>query len=193
MPQATHISDLIPDPRNTRKRTERNLATIEASLKEVGAARSIVIDEDNVILAGNGTVEAAGIAGIEKLRIIDADGDTIIAVRRSGLTPDQKIRLSLADNRSAELAEWDLEQLQDFREAGVDFDGLFSGKELDKMLKGLNDIPDITIPADEEPIRQQAVVVMCADADEQEQVFRDISALGMMPHKTLVESKITVK
>jgi len=82
------------------------------SLQQVGAARSIVIDEDNVILAGNGTVDAAGEAGIERVRIIEADGHELIAVRRRGLSVEQKRRLALADNRSAELAEWDYAELQ---------------------------------------------------------------------------------
>src|SRR6266487_4584445 len=55
-----------------------------ASLKDVGAARSIVIDERNEILAGNGVLAGAAEAGLTKLQIIEADGDTIIAVRRRG-------------------------------------------------------------------------------------------------------------
>lgn len=107
----THISDLTPDPNNFRKRTERSHAAIVDSLQEVGAARSIVIDEHDVILAGNGVVEAAAEAGIEKVRVIDASGDEIIAVRRRNLTPDMKQRLALFDNRAAELSEWDTEKL----------------------------------------------------------------------------------
>jgi hypothetical protein len=44
------------------------------ALHEVGAARSIVIDENSVILAGNGVTEAAAEAGITKVRIIDVAG-----------------------------------------------------------------------------------------------------------------------
>jgi DNA modification methylase len=105
------IGDLKPDPANCRKHNPRNIGSIVHALQNVGAARSIVIDEDNVILAGNGLVEAAGEAGIENVRIVEADGNTIIAVRRSGLTPKQKAELAIADNRTAELAEWDAEQL----------------------------------------------------------------------------------
>ena len=100
-----------------------------SSLQEVGASRSIVIDEDNIILAGNGVIEAAGIAGIENVRVIEADGNEIIAVKRKGLTPEQKTRLALWDNRAAELAEWDVEQLQIEFDAGM-LDGMFSEFEL---------------------------------------------------------------
>jgi len=58
-----HIGQLKPDPRNARKHNPRNIGMIEAALHEVGAARSIVIDEDGVVLAGNGVVEAAALAG----------------------------------------------------------------------------------------------------------------------------------
>ncbi len=58
--EVTGIGDLFPDPRNARKHSPRNVGSITDALHKVGAARSIVIDEDNVILAGNATVEAAG-------------------------------------------------------------------------------------------------------------------------------------
>jgi ParB-like chromosome segregation protein Spo0J len=105
------ISLLKPDKNNRRKHNERNIGMIVSSLQTVGASRSIVIDEDNNILAGNGTVEAAQIAGIKKLRIVDADGEEIIAVRRTGLTDEQKRYLAISDNRTAELATWSQDQL----------------------------------------------------------------------------------
>jgi len=103
----TTLASLRPDPNNARRHTPRNVGMIETALREVGAARSIVIDEDGVVLAGNATIEAAAAAGIEKIQVIDTDGETIIAVRRTGLTPEQKTRLALYDNRAAELAQWD--------------------------------------------------------------------------------------
>lgn len=126
------IADLIPDDENARLHNERNIGQIVRSLQEVGAARSIVIDENNKILAGNGVVEAAGIAGIEDVQIIDASGNSIIAIRRSGLTPEQKKRLALFDNRAAELAEWDISVLKVEFEAGL-LEGMFSNKELEIM------------------------------------------------------------
>lgn len=107
------LADLRPDPRNARRRTPRSKALLDHSLSQFGAARSIVIDEEGRILAGNGTVEAAAAAGITKVQVVDADGDTLIAVRRSDLSPDEKIGLALADNRTADLAEWDVPQLEE--------------------------------------------------------------------------------
>jgi hypothetical protein len=105
------LSDLKQDHKNARKRTETSASLLKESLQRYGPARSIVIDEDDRILAGNGTVEAALGLGIEGLRVIDANPDEIIAVRRTGLTEDQKVGLALADNRTADLAEWDAEML----------------------------------------------------------------------------------
>jgi len=59
----SHIGDLKPDNQNARRHTERNLAMIEDSLREVGFARSGVIDDDGNILAGNATVEVAAQLG----------------------------------------------------------------------------------------------------------------------------------
>jgi DNA modification methylase len=112
----TSVKDLKSDHKNARRRTDRSASLIAESLKRFGAARSIVIDEDGRILAGNGTVEGAKKAGIDKLRIIEAEGDELIAVRRAGLSEDEKVGLALADNRSSDLSEWDHEMLRQLSE-----------------------------------------------------------------------------
>jgi len=118
-----NISDLIPDAQNARAHNPRNVGMIVNALHEVGAARSIVIDEQGNILAGNATIEAAAEAGIENLHIVEADGETIVAVRRSNLTPEQKKRLAYFDNRTAELADWDSAQVLADLDAGLDCRG----------------------------------------------------------------------
>jgi DNA modification methylase len=134
MSDPTTVDALVPDPHNRRKRTPRNLDMIAASLREVGAARSIVIDEHNEILAGNGVVESAAAAGISKVQVVDADGDTVIAVRRIGLTPEQKRALAIFDNRTGELAEWNVEQLAADEVAGLTFEPFFFEEELRALL-----------------------------------------------------------
>jgi DNA modification methylase len=95
--------------------------------------RSIVLDENNVIRAGNGTVEEAGQIGIEKVRVIDADGDEIIAVRRKGLTEAEWKEYAVADNRSSDLSEWDAKVLAELSEE-IDLSGLFFEDELAELL-----------------------------------------------------------
>lgn len=137
------IAELKRDPKNARKHTRRNIDMLVGSLQEVGAARSIVIDEDDMILAGHGVIEAAGLAGIKRLRVIEADGNEIIAVRRSGLTQTQKRKLSLYDNRVAELADWDPEILAGMIAEDEDLlADMFTADELAALLNNVGDDQD---------------------------------------------------
>jgi len=131
---AAHLRDLTPDPQNRRQHNPRNVGMIVDSLHHVGAGRSIVIDEKGVILCGNATVDAAAEAGIEKVRIIEASGNEVIAVRRRGLTAAQKRYLAISDNRTAELASWDLDQLRADADAGLDLASFWSDTELASLL-----------------------------------------------------------
>jgi hypothetical protein len=129
----TTLADLTPDPRNPRKHGERNIATLEKSLEAFGAARSIVVDETGRILAGNGVVEAAANIGIERVRSVEVDGNEIVAVVRRGLTEEQKLGLAVADNRVAELAEWDTNILAQIG-TEIDLTPFFSEEELGDLL-----------------------------------------------------------
>lgn len=130
------LSDLVQDPKNRRTHSARNLAMVEASLREVGAARSIVIDEDDVILAGNGVATAAADLGLTKLRVVEVEGDEIVAVRRRGLSEAQKRALAMYDNRTAELSTWNVEQLQADALEGLDLTAFWTAEELARVAPG---------------------------------------------------------
>lgn len=152
-----HIKDLVPDPRNARRHNPRNIGMIEDALHEVGAARSIVIDEGGRILVGNGTVEAAAQAGIERVKVVEADGNEIVAVRRRGLTERQKLRLSLLDNRSAEVSGWESGVLRSLQQEDESLlNGVFTDNELRKLLERAGEVPIIRdepdVPVDEDSI-----------------------------------------
>jgi hypothetical protein len=100
--ETLQIKDLTPDPNNARQHDEKNLKAIQGSLKEFGQRKPIVITEDGVIVAGNGTVEAAKRLGWLKIDAVKVPGDW---------TPDQVKAFALADNRTAELAAWSPEVL----------------------------------------------------------------------------------
>ncbi|GAB3546399.1 hypothetical protein GCM10027577_19800 [Spirosoma fluminis] len=98
---STTISDLIPDQHNANRGTEYGGHLLEKSLRELGAGRSILIDKNKNIIAGNKTAETAAAIGMEKVRIIETDGTEIIAVMRTDLDIDSKQgrELALADNQ----------------------------------------------------------------------------------------------
>jgi ParB-like chromosome segregation protein Spo0J len=191
-----HISELTSDPVNARKHTPRNIGMIVEALQEVGAARSIVIDEDGRVLAGNGTLDAAAEAGITKVQVVDADGDTIIAVRRTGLSEEKKRRLALFDNRAAELAEWSPEVIAAMQDVGTDLSKLWSEDELAEIVKdaagsgGGGGVEEVTvsqapvdvvwvlvgIPVEKWPQHQAAVEAMQLDAAVSTQVKRPAEA-----------------
>ena len=102
------LRDLKPDPQNARKHTPRNVAMVVDALQEVGAARSIVIDEKGVVLAGNATIKAAGQVGLARVKVVDAGGSEIIAGRRTngdaGHTEPQGLNEVMVG--SFENAEW---------------------------------------------------------------------------------------
>ena len=131
--QFRRLADLTPDHRNARKHGERNIGMIEKSLEQFGAGRSILVDENGRILAGNGVVEAAANVGIENLKQVEANGNEIVVVVRRGLTEEQKLGIAVADNRAAELAEWDTKMLEDISK-DIDLHDFFTEEELGEVL-----------------------------------------------------------
>lgn len=109
------IEKLILDPNNARAHDDKNLKAIAGSLAEFGQRKPIVIDQNNVIVAGNGTVTAAKALGWTEIEVVrvpaEWDADRIKA-------------FALADNRTAELASWNPEvlasQLVDLDAVGFD-------------------------------------------------------------------------
>ena len=110
------IDELKFDDKNFNKHTEYGMSLLEKSLRENGAGRSILIDKDNNIIAGNGIIEAAGQVGLEKVKIVETTGDEIVAVKRTDVSLDseQGRTMALADNATASAdLEWDKESIQE--------------------------------------------------------------------------------
>jgi len=96
------VDDLILDPDNARLHSEKNIDSIKLSLKSFGQQKPIVIDNDNMVAAGNGTLIAAKELGWSKIDIV-----------RSDLDKDTLKAFAIADNRTAELSDWDYGTLLD--------------------------------------------------------------------------------
>lgn len=110
------IADLLPDPKNARKHTPRNVGMIVNALHEVGTGRSGLIDENRRVLAGNATLEALAQAGIKRVKIVKSDGEEWVVVQRDGLSEKQKKKMALYDNRTSELSFWDTDILQEMND-----------------------------------------------------------------------------
>ena len=144
------LAALTVDPANTRRHDGRNLEAIQASLSAFGQQKPIVVDAADKVIAGNGTVWAAR-----------ALGWSSIAAVRTSLNGAEAIAFAIADNRTAELAEWDddalavtLAGLQN--DPGVDYLAAgFSDQEIRELcsratgaMDGLVDPDDIPLPPD---------------------------------------------
>lgn len=164
------VSDLIEDPSNVRKHSQKNIAAIKGSLAKFGQQKPIVVDKDNVVLAGNGTLAAAKALGWKSINIV-----------RTSLQGSEAIAYAIADNRTAELAEWDDDLLsvtiQGLLDDGIDVESIgFEKQDLDKWLKrdnqdGDNDTPKIN--------EEYLIVVNCKDESQQRDVFERLVSEGL--------------
>jgi ParB-like chromosome segregation protein Spo0J len=161
------IDDLTLDANNARSHNKKNIDAIAKSLQTFGQRKPVVITKDNIVVAGNGTLEAArqiGWKGLSVVRVPDTwDEDTIKAY-------------ALADNRTAELASWNTEillsQLRELKleewnigELGFkDFD-LKTRDEIDTSIK--------------EIAERYEVVIECADENEQTALLLRLSEEGL--------------
>ena len=129
------------DSKNYRVHPDKNKMIIDKSLKELGAGRSILIDSENEIIAGNGVFEQAEKQNI-KIKIVETDGTELIAVKRTDLKTNDKKRkkLALIDNHSTDTSNFDFEVINvDFEEVELEEWGV----ELEKI-NNINEINEKT-------------------------------------------------
>ena len=141
-PLAVSIDSLTPDPSNARKHDKRNLEAIKASLARFGQTKPIVLHSNGTtIIAGNGTWHAA-----KEL------GWTHIAAAKTNLDTAEAVAYGIADNKTAELAEWEDDTLRDLMDALPDDLKLATGFEGDEIAAMLR-LPDFDLLEDSEQNR----------------------------------------
>lgn len=126
------------DSRNYRKHNDKNKELINKSLTELGAGRSILIDANNEIIAGNGVYEQAQQLGL-KTKIIETDGSELVVVKRTDLATEDEKRKKLAvmDNSTSDTSEFDIELLQEdfgipeLQDLGIEIPDLLVGTNYD--------------------------------------------------------------
>jgi len=171
----TEISDIVkimdinalkPYPNNPRK-NEHAIEPVANSIREFGFKQPIIVDKNNVIIAGHTRLLAAKELGMTKVPVIVADD----------LDPEQVKAYRLADNKTGELAGWDFEKLDielgdiadiDMSDFGFDLDG--DGTQMDSA-----DMPRDDLNYHE----QYGVIVMCESEDEQRKIYDDLTARGL--------------
>lgn len=142
------LDSLIPDAKNANKGTARGNKAVEDSLSLYGAGRSILIDRNGNIIAGNKTSRNAAAAGIDEVIIVPSDGSKLIAVQRMDIDLDspEGRALAISDNRTSELGlEWNPEILAEFA-TDLDLKPFFTDDELNDILPA----SDIELIGDED-------------------------------------------
>lgn len=129
------IDELIPDDKNFNKGTEYGSQLLEKSIRQFGAGRSILIDKNGKIIAGNKTVEQATAIGMDDVIVVKTNGNQIVAVQRTDIDLDTKKgrEMALADNATGKAnLEWDEDVLSDVA-LDLDINPLEWGVKIDVM------------------------------------------------------------
>ncbi len=165
------IDSIRPYEKNPRL-NDKAVDAVAASLREFGFRQPIVVDADDVIIAGHTRWKAAKKLALAKVPVHVA----------TDLTPEQVRAYRITDNKSGELADWDMEilpiELAELKEIGFDMGVLaFGDKELTQLLnlsvniqQGLTDADNVPEPPDD-PITQKGDIwilgnhrLMCGDS-----------------------------
>jgi ParB-like chromosome segregation protein Spo0J len=168
------IDKLLLDPANARKHGKKNLDSIKGSLAKFGQQKPIVVNAENVVVAGNGTLQAAKELGWKEINIVRTD------LKGSDITA-----FGIADNRTSELAEWDDDVLKELLEGlkAEDFDLSAIGfDDFDKELKEETDIP---IKDSESSFVKAELIVSFDEADRFEIINAITEAISRFNNATI--------
>jgi hypothetical protein len=167
------ISDLIPDNKNANKGTEYGKYLMDKSFRQFGAGRSILLDKNNKIIAGNKSTEQCAEIGIEDVIIIESDGTKLIAVKRTDIDIDTKQgrELCLADNSTGKAnLEWDKDMVN----------ALASTFEIDVKDWGIPDFAEKQDEPEQEPTKEisKKLIVTCNDHNQLNELFNELQQRG---------------
>ena len=163
------ITEIKPYDKNPRK-NDGAVDAVAESIKQCGYCAPIVIDEDNVILAGHTRLKA-----LKKLKYKECE-----CVRKVGMTEEQKRKYRLLDNKTNELAEWDIDLLKGELD-GLDFLDFDFGFDIADESEPQAIVEDVAPEVDEEnePITKLGDIwqlgrhmLMCGDSTNAENIAR---------------------
>jgi hypothetical protein len=156
------------DKRNYRKHSDSNKRKIKKSLQECGAGRSVLVDADDTLIAGNGVFEQAQAMGIPT-RVIETDGTELVVVKRTDLRTDDDKRklLAMADNATSDNVEWEDNLLND------DFD-LDVLEDWDIKLKTQNESKDLS----DDISFEYKLEITLSNENDQEKLYNELIERG---------------
>lgn len=162
----TDINNVQPYEKNPRI-NDNAVQYVANSIKDFGFQSPIIVDKNMVIIAGHTRLKAAQSLGLDKVPVIVADE----------LTEEQANALRLADNKTAEQAEWDFELLADEIENIFDFDMqdfgfTFEDDVVEKKTTEREDLSD-------EVESCYQIIIECANEAEQERLYNELVDGGL--------------
>jgi len=165
------VAEIIPYEQNPRK-NDKAVDIVAKSIKEFGFKQPIVIDQNNVIIAGHTRLKAAQKLNIKEVPIVWADD----------LTPEQVKAYRIMDNKSHEYTEWDIDtlktELTELKDLEYDLDLTgFTENELNDLLPNETKEEEFEIPKEPKYKIEQGEIwklgnhrLMCGDATKKEDV-----------------------
>lgn len=115
MSKSVRIEDIINDDKNFNLGTGKGAELLEKSISELGFGRSILLDKNNRIIAGNKSFDVSK-DKLKKIRVIETTGEQLVAVKRTDIDLDSKKgrELALADNSiSLSNLKWNKDMMAD--------------------------------------------------------------------------------
>ena len=153
------IDSVYQDPNNVRIHDDKNIEAIKGSLTKFGQQKPIVVDEKNIILAGNGTHLAAIALGWKQISVV-----------RSNLKNFDKMAFALADNRTSELATWDMPKLAEQLEMIEDRE-LIGFSDDFGLISDDFEFKDNDSDSKEKPL---ALIIEFQDQDTMDDIFKEM-------------------
>ena len=139
------IEELAQDRHNFNRGNEQGQELMERSFKELGAGRSILLDRNGNIIAGNKSQKAAIAAGIKRVRVVETTGDELVAVKRTDVDIDsaEGRKMAYLDNLTTQVnLTWDQTELEAVQADVEGFDIADFGFDIE-------DLPQVTFPTGE--------------------------------------------
>lgn len=147
------MAEIKFDKRNYRKHDDNNKRLIKKSLQECGTGRSILVDKEGEIIAGNGVYEQAKKLNMP-VKVIETDGKELIAIKRTDLatSDDKRKQLAVLDNSTSDSSEFDMDllredfELKDLSDMGLEVDMDMSYVEEPNYTPEINPKEEQTLP-----------------------------------------------